>query len=137
VNREHLARLSLRLALGATFLSAVASRAGLWGTHAGQPAQAFHAFLEYVGELNPWLPPALFPPLGILVTALETGMGIGLLAGVRPRRVALGAAGLLAAFAVAMTLFTGPKSAFDYSVWSAAAGAFLLSVGSPGAPVPR
>lgn len=117
----------LRLALAAAFLSAVASRLGLWGGHAGQPAAAFAGFVAAVGELNPWLPPALWPAQAVLVTALEGGLGVALLLGVAPRRTALAAAGLLAVFAAAMTVFTGPKSALDASVWSAAAGAFLLA----------
>ncbi|MGC4000303.1 MAG: DoxX family membrane protein [Anaeromyxobacter sp.] len=124
---DRLAPALLRLALSAAFLSAVASRLGGWGGHAGQPAVAFAGFVAAVGELNPWLPSRLWPALAVLVTALEAGLGVALLLGVAPRRTALGAAGLLTVFAVAMTAFTGPKSALDASVFSAAAGAFLLA----------
>ncbi len=128
---DRIARIALRVALGAAFLSAVASRVGLWGPHAGDPGAAFAAFREYVGELNPWLPGALRTPLAGAVTLVETSLGVALVAGVRVRWASLGAAGLLAVFATAMTAFTGPKSALDYSVWSAAAGALLLWTMSP------
>lgn len=127
MRRARLAPALLRLALAAAFLSAVASRLGVWGGHAGQPAAAFAGFVEAVGELNPWLPASLRPALAALVTALEGGLGVALLLGVARRETALAAAGLLTMFAAAMTAFTGPKSALDASVWSAAAGAFLLA----------
>lgn len=126
------ARVALRVALGATFLSAVASRVGLWGGHAGRPGEAFASFLGYVGELNPWAPAPLLMPLACGVTVLEATLGLGLVAGIRPRAVALASGALLTVFAVAMSVFTGPKSAFDYSVWSAAAGAFLLASSNDG-----
>jgi hypothetical protein len=50
-----------------------------------------------------------------------------LIAGLRTHLVARAAGVLLTVFAPAMSAFTGPKSAFDYSVWSATIGAFLLS----------
>jgi hypothetical protein len=49
-----------------------------------------------------------------------------LLAGFQIRNAALGSAGLLTLFALAM--FSGdPKSPFDYSVFTAAFGAFTLA----------
>jgi putative oxidoreductase len=42
--------------------------------------------------------------------------------------VALGSAGLLAWFAVAMAVYDGVKAPLDYSVFSASAGALLLAL---------
>lgn len=112
-------------------MSAVASRLGVWGEHAGHPQEAFAAFGAYVRELNPWLPAGLVRPVSAAVTACEASLGLVLLGGVWTRRSALAAAGLLMIFAAAMTAFTGVKSALDYSVWTAAAGAFLLAVEDP------
>lgn len=127
----------LRVALGAAFLSAVASRLGLWGPNAGNRAAAFAGFREYVAELNPWAPTALVPALAVVVTVIEASLGLALLAGFRTRTTALLAGVLLTVFALAMTAFTGAKSALDYSVWSAAAGAFLLSARLGGADSPE
>jgi hypothetical protein len=65
------ARLLLRIALGGSFLSAVAGRVGLWGPHRGYAAEAFAGFREYVGELNHWLPTSALPVVAIVVTVLE------------------------------------------------------------------
>lgn len=121
------ARPLLRVALGAAFLSAVASRLGLWGPNAGNTSAAFAGFTAYVAELNPWVPAAFLPALAVLVTVVEGSLGLALVAGFRTRTTSLCAGVLLSLFAAAMTAFTGAKSALDYSVWSAAAGAFLLS----------
>jgi uncharacterized membrane protein YphA (DoxX/SURF4 family) len=115
----------LRVALGATFLSAVAGRLGLWD--ARDLSTAFRGFVAYTGELNPWAPPRLVPVLAMTATALETTFGLALVTGLHTRAAAIGGGALLLVFAVTMSLFTGPKSALDYSVWSAAAGAFVLA----------
>jgi uncharacterized membrane protein YphA (DoxX/SURF4 family) len=126
----HRARAALRIALGATFLCAVGARLGLWGRNAGHFARAFESFREYVQELNPWVPASLLTAMAVLVTLLEAGLGVALVAGLRTRATSAAAGVLLTVFAVAMSAFTGVKSAFDYSVWSAAMGAFFLSSAS-------
>jgi len=137
MSRAQLARAALRVALGAAFLSAVASRLGLWGSHAGHLGDAFAAFVSYVAELNPWLPAAVWPVLAVLVTAVEGSLGLALVLGVARRPAAIAAGALLAVFALAMSLFTGPKSALDYSVWTAAAGAFVLALETDAVVVER
>ena len=62
-------------------------------------------------------------------------LAVGLLVGVWLRAVALASGLLLVAFAVSMTAALGPESALTYSVWAAAAGAFLLASPQPGARV--
>jgi hypothetical protein len=58
----------------------------------------------------------------------------GLLVGWRLRWWAFAAAALLLSFALAMTCALGVKAPTDYSVWTAAAAAFLLGVVAPRMP---
>jgi uncharacterized membrane protein YphA (DoxX/SURF4 family) len=119
----------LRLALAAGFLSAVADRFGLWGPP-GTPAVAwggFAAFIDYTGKLLWFLPAGLVPAAGWAATLLEIALAVALLVGVRVRACALATGVLLSVFAVVMTVALGPEPALSYSVWSAAAGAFLLA----------
>ena len=123
------AAIFLRLALAAGFLSAVADRFGLWGP-AGTPGVSwggFAPFLDYTGKLLWFLPAGLVPAAGWAATVLEVALAVGLLAGVRVRAFALASGLLLMVFAVAMTVALGPEPPLSYSVWSAAAGAFLLA----------
>lgn len=117
-----------RFALGAAFLSAVASRFGLWGHN------DFEAFERYTAEVNSFMPSFMIPFLARAATALELSLGIALVAGFRLRWVARGAAILLAIFGTAMAVSFGIKSPLDYSVFSASACAWLLSreLGPPG-----
>jgi hypothetical protein len=123
------AAIFLRFALAAGFLSAVADRFGLWGPP-GTPGVAwggFGPFLAYTGKLLWFLPAGLVPAAGWASTALEVALAVGLVAGVRLRAIALASGVLLSVFAVTMTVALGPEPPLSYSVWSAAAGAFLLA----------
>lgn len=123
------AAFALRIALAAAFLSAVADRFGLWGP-AGTPGVAwgsFAPFLAYTGELLWYLPAELIPVAGWTATVLEVVLAVGLLVGVGLRRFAFASGILLAIFAIAMTIALGPEPPLSYSVWTAAAGAFLLA----------
>src|SRR5215468_4125345 len=123
------AAILLRLALAAGFLSAVADRFGLWGPP-GTPGVAwgeFDVFLTYTGKLLWYLPAGLVPAAGWAATAAEVALAVGLLAGVRLRAVALASGALLSVFAATMTVALGPEPPLSSSVWSAAAGAFLLA----------
>jgi putative oxidoreductase len=115
-----------RLAIGAAFLSAVASRFGIWD---GEPGLSrFAGFTRYTAEVNAFLPAAAIPFLAWAATLAETSLGVALVAGLRVRWVALASAGLLALFGTAMAISLGPKSPLDYSVFSASAGALLLAL---------
>src|SRR6516162_7150565 len=119
------AAIFLRLALATGFLSAVADRFGLWGPP-GTPGVAwggFDPFLAYTGQLLWYLPAGVVPAAGWAATVLA----VGLVAGVRLRAVALASGVLLSVFAVTMTVALGPEPPLSSSVWSAAAGAFLLA----------
>src|SRR4051812_28678896 len=81
----------LRLALGSSFLSAIADRFGLWGAF-GQPNVAwgnFARFVAYTGQLNWFLPKATYPTLAIAATSAELLLGILLLVGWQTRIAAL------------------------------------------------
>ena len=129
VRSTALAAVFLRLALAAGFLSAVADRFGLWGPP-GTPGVAwggFDPFLAYTGKLLWYLPAGVVPAAGWAATVLEVALAVGLVAGVRVRAVALASGVLLSVFAVTMTVALGPEPPLSSSVWSAAAGAFLLA----------
>jgi uncharacterized membrane protein YphA (DoxX/SURF4 family) len=119
----------LRWALGATFLTAVTDRFGVWGAP-GTPNVSwgdFAHFLRYAAQVNAFLPPTLIPLVAWLATVLEMLLGLTLMVGVQTRLAALASGGLLGLFALAMTASMGVKSALNYSVFSASAGALLLA----------
>jgi putative oxidoreductase len=123
---ERFGRAYARMAIGAAFLSAVASRFGIWD---GEPGLSrFPGFVQYTAEVNAFMPAAVIPFLAWAATVAETSLGIALIAGFQLRRVALASAALLAVFGTAMAISLGPKSPLDYSVFSASAGALLLAL---------
>ncbi|QSQ22345.1 DoxX family membrane protein [Pyxidicoccus parkwayensis] len=123
---ERFGRVYARLALGAAFLSAVASRFGVWKGDIG--LGRFEGFIRYTGEVNAFMPASTIPFLAWAATIAETTLGVLLVLGLWRRQVALGAAVLLALFGTAMALSLGPKEPLDYSVFSASAGALLLAL---------
>jgi len=73
----------LRLALGAAYLSSVASRFGLWGE--GNGWGNFHNFLIYTAKLNPFLPASFILPVGWIATIAETVLAVLIVFGIRLR----------------------------------------------------
>ena len=119
----------LRLALGISFLSAVADRFGFWGEY-GRPNVAWGNYARYVAytvKLNWFLPAAMIPALAIIATAAEILLGLLLVLGWKTRTIALLSGVLLTSFALAMTMALGVKAPLDFSVFSAAGGALLLA----------
>jgi uncharacterized membrane protein YphA (DoxX/SURF4 family) len=119
----------LRLALGLSFLSAVADRFGWWGSF-GQPNVSwgnFANFVEHTGKLNWFIPNAVIPGLAVIATVGDILLGLLLLAGWRTRITALCAGVLLMIFGITMTLALGIKSPLNFSVFSAAGGSLLLA----------
>ncbi len=114
-----------RVALGAAFLSGIASRFGLWGKGVGYGD--FAHFAQYTAEVNSFMPAATIPFLAWTATAAELVFGVALVAGIRVRWAALGSAVLLALFGIAMAISFGIKEPLDYSVFSASAAALLLA----------
>jgi thiosulfate dehydrogenase (quinone) large subunit len=121
--------LYVRLALGITFLASVTDRFGLWGPPGISNVAwgNFNNFLVYAAKLNPYLPTAWIPAVGWGVTLAEVVCGLALLVGFQTRRIAVVSGLLLLAFALGMTMGLGIKAPFNYSVFSASAGAFLLA----------
>lgn len=117
-----------RIALGAAFLSGIASRFGLYGRDVGYGN--FTNFVRYTAEVNSFMPAATIPFLAWAATAAELVLGIALVIGFRLRWAALGSAVLLLLFATAMAISFGIKEPLDYSVFSASAAALLVAVRS-------
>jgi uncharacterized membrane protein YphA (DoxX/SURF4 family) len=76
-----LASLYARLALGGSFLSAVAARVGLWDDR----PDPFRQFVGYTGEVLSFLPPSTVPFFAWTATITETTLGLLLVAGVALR----------------------------------------------------
>jgi len=119
-------RLYTRVALGAAFLSAVASRFGLWDRTLD--LKHFANFIQYAAEVNSFMPAAAIPFIAWAATAAETSLGILLILGAWPRWVSLASAVLLAMFGTAMAISFGLKSPMDYSVFSASGATVMLAL---------
>jgi uncharacterized membrane protein YphA (DoxX/SURF4 family) len=128
-----IARLFARLALGASFLSAVADRFGLWGPYGAKNVSwgNFARFVEYTGAVMSRFPSSLTVTFAWAATVAETLFGILLIAGVKIRIVSVLSGLLLLLFAMGMITGLGIKTPFDYSVFSASAAAFLLALWEP------
>jgi hypothetical protein len=83
-------------------------------------------FNAYVAKLNWFIPAGLIPVVGWASTVAETGLAFALLIGWNLRWVSFASALLLLSFAATMTVALGPKAPLDFSVFTAAAAAFLL-----------
>ncbi|MFV0564272.1 MAG: DoxX family protein [Flavobacteriaceae bacterium] len=117
----------LRFAIAFGFLSAVADRFGIlpkditvWGNWA--------SFIDYTQIINPWIPNALISFVGAVATIAEVILAICLIIGFKTELAARLSGYLMLMFALAMTFSIGIKAAFDYSVFTASAGAFALSL---------
>ena len=122
MKNSDMAALALRITLATGFLSAVASRLGLWG----KKSSGWNNFLEYTAQVNSFLPKNFNSAVAVVSTALELILGILLLIGFKTNYAAFGAALLTLAFALAMAYSFGLKEPLDYSVFAYSAGAFLL-----------
>src|SRR5215469_9484553 len=97
-NGTEIVRLFARLALGASFLSAVADRSGLWGPHGAKNVSwgDFAHFVEYTGAVMSLFPSSLTVSFAWAATVAETLFAMGMVTGL------------------------GIKTPFDYWVFSAA-----------------
>lgn len=123
----------LRVALAASFLSAVADRFGIWSPP-GKSSVAWGSFANfeaYTAVLNWFVPHGWIPLLAWVDTVLEALLGIFLFLGLATRATAFMSGILLLLFALAMSSSTGIESALGCSVFSASAGAFLLAFSGP------
>ena len=124
------ATLYLRLTVAAGFLTSVSDRFGLWGPPGTTNVAwgGFQPFAAYTAQLNPWAPAVLVQPLAWFVTVAETVLGFALVVGLGTRYAALAGGVLMGLFAFGLTAGTGVKSALNYSVFTASAGAFALAM---------
>lgn len=120
-------KLFLRIAIAVGFLSAVADRFGMWSKENSAWGN-WANFLEYNQTLLPWIPSSFLPTVGILAIGAEIIFAIFLLIGFKTEFFAKLSGILLLTFALSMTFTIGIKSVFDYSVLTASAGAFALSL---------
>lgn len=128
-NGTDIVRLFARFALGASFLSAVADRFGLWGPYGAKNVSwgDFAHFVEYTGAVMSRFPGSWTVSFAWAATVAETLFGILLIVGFKTRLVSFLSGLLLLSFAMGMATGLGIKTPFDYSVFSAAAAAFLLA----------
>lgn len=120
-------KLFLRFAIAASFLSAVADRLGFWHKSVSVWGN-WNTFLDYTQYINPWIPTSLISFLGSLVTIAEILFSVLLIIGYKTNFIAKLSGYLLLLFALSMTFSTGIKAPLDYSVFSASAAAFALSL---------
>jgi uncharacterized membrane protein YphA (DoxX/SURF4 family) len=129
LNRPDAPALFLRLALAASFLSAVADRFGVWGAY-GSPNVAwgdFAHFAAYTARLTPYAPHQTVLALAWLATLLEIVSAIWLIIGWKIHWGALLGGALLLVFALSMAFTLGAKAPLDFSVFTAAAAALYLA----------
>ena len=87
--------------------------------------------MEYTGAVTSLFPSSLTVSFAWAATVAETLCGILLIAGFKIRMASVLSGLLLLSFAMGMVTGLGIKTPFDYSVFSAAAAAFLLAFWGP------
>ncbi len=120
-------KLFLRISISASFLSAVTDRFGWWRANVSVWGN-WNNFLDYTRLINPWFSDGMISAVGLIATGLEIIFAFFLLIGLKTELFARFSGFLLLAFGLSMAFSTGIKGAFDYSVFSASAGAFALSL---------
>jgi uncharacterized membrane protein YphA (DoxX/SURF4 family) len=128
-----IARILMRATLGVTFLVACADRVGFLGPYGSRNVSwgDWRHFEQYVGLLNAYFPKSLIPVLSVVETVIEVTLALALFAGIYPRAVSWCSAALLLSFALTMSVAQGIVAPVSYSVWTAAAAAFLLGATAP------
>ena len=131
-NGTEIVRLFARFALGASFLSAVADRFGLWGPYGAKNVSwgNFAHFVEYTGAVTSLFPSSSTVSFAWAATVAETLFGYCLSQASKYEWPPSSPVFCLS-FAIGMVTGLGIKTPFDYSVFSAAAAAFLLAFWEP------
>jgi uncharacterized membrane protein YphA (DoxX/SURF4 family) len=83
--------------------------------------------MAYTAKLNWFMPPATIPALAWASTCAETLLGVALILGAFTRVAAFMSGLLLLLFALSMTFALDLEAPLSFSVFSASAGAFLLT----------
>lgn len=120
-------KLFLRVAIALSFLSAVADRFGLWSESVSVWG-TWDNFVAYTQIINPWIPVSIITAVALTATVAEIVFALALFIGFKTELVAHLSGLLLLLFALSMTFSVGIKGVFDYSVFSASAAAFTLSL---------
>src|SRR5688500_12895910 len=122
-------QLFLRIAISASFLSAVADRLGMWGApgESGVAWGDWENFVDYSQAVNSFASAQVNQVLATIATIAEVLLAVLLLMGYKVRLAAIASGVLLSGFGLAMTYSFGIKASLDYSVWTAAAASFALS----------
>ena len=120
-------KIFLRVAIAIGFLSAVADRFGMWSSEVSAWGN-WDSFVAYTKTINSWAPETLVHPLAIVATVAEVLFALCLLLGFKTELFARLSGFLLLSFALAMALTIGIKPVLDYSVLTAAAASFGLSL---------
>lgn len=120
-------KLFLRISIGAGFLSAVADRFGFWSKEVSAWGN-WKNFVNYTQTLNPLVPSSILPFIAWASTFLELAFGVCLIAGFKTSLIARFSGWLLLIFAIAMAFARSIKAPLDYSVFTASAAAFALSL---------
>lgn len=121
-------KLFLRFAIAIGFLSAVADRLGVFWSKEAFVWGNWESFLNYTKAINPWLPDSLISIAGIAATVAEIIFAVFLIIGFKTELFAKLSGFLLLMFGLSMTFSTGIKGALDFSVFTASAAAFALSL---------
>lgn len=120
-------KLFLRFAIAFGFLSAIADRFGFWNNYVAVWGN-WDNFVQYTGTINPWFPMPMIPAIALLATLAEAIFAICLIVGFKTELFATLSGILMLIFALSMTFSIGIKPPLDYSVFSASAAAFALSL---------
>jgi uncharacterized membrane protein YphA (DoxX/SURF4 family) len=120
-------KLFLRLSLAAAFLSALADRFGIWSKDISVWGN-WDNFVAYTELINPWFPSSMIPIVASIATIAEIVFALCLILGFKTELIAKYSAYLLIIFGLSMSFATGVKGAFDYSVFTAAAAAFSVTL---------
>ena len=128
------AQILLRFALGIGFILPVLDRIGFLGAP-GSPNVSWGNwtnFVTYANRLMPYFSPETASFFGAGATIGEAIFGVLLIVGYKIKLAAYGGFALTLVFALSMLFFTGYRSPFDYSVFSASFGCLLLASLQPG-----
>src|SRR2546427_2673400 len=103
-NGTEIVRLFARVALGASCLSAVADRFGLWGPHGAKNVSwgDFAHFVEYTGAVMSLFPSSLTVSFACAATVAETLFGILIITGFKIRMASVLSGLLLFLFPMGM-----------------------------------
>jgi len=132
-NISTVAQVLLRYALGISFILPVLDRIGILGAP-GSPNVSWgnwDNFVTYANGLMPYFSPKTTSLFAGGATIGEALFGVLLIVGYKIKLAAYGGFALTLVFALSMLLFTGYRSPFDYSVFSASFGCLLLAAVQP------